>query len=458
MFKKSLLALAITGFAGAAAAATIPQAVTTFSSEGVANEVTIDANDFGDVVAVVALNNGYGIGDQIVFTFPNDTFDISTAASVTQDDSTLTFAAPAYSAGNTVSFTITGIGGALATDVVEIGDKFTLDGVILEGANLAGGGTVTASFKAVSSVNGTDYEAVTATVADTAAQIGVTIASGDVFAGVVDVNATRKLFVANAPTTTTTDELTVTGADAGGVLPATVNSTVYTLNGDFSFTDTDGDGTPNYGVTVSNATNEAIAADMQSITWTSTAGLAAHVVVITASNAGTPTTIPVQSFTVDTVASYDANTPNAGGVDSTKAISNAAGSWTLNGSSFTVPYMPYGANTKPILSITNTGSLSGEILISYMTETSTAWVEYDTNGLTSATGITNLKDTIDGIIAEIVAGDATATSGKLSLQVTVNAPDSAVSAFAAFKVQNANGESRVAIGTYGDLGTTKNNY
>lgn len=446
MFKKSLIALALTSFVGAASAATIPQGITSFSAEGVANEATIDANDFGDVVAVSAIVNGYQVGDQLVFTFPNDVLDTSTAATIAVGGTgtpVLGFSTPDYNNGNSVSFTITSV-----TTAMIVGSTATLDGIILEGANLAGGGTVVADFKVISSVNDSDYETVSEVVANTASQYAVT-ATG--FSGVVDVNETRKLFVADAPTTTTTDTLVVTAVETGLVKDAVETIVAYTLGGDFSFMDTDGDGTADYTVTVDNATDEAIATDFQSITWTASgAASATHTVVITASNAGTPTAIPVQTFTVDSVVTY--NTATAGASVSTEETAMSGGEWALNGSSFTVPYMPYGGNTKPILSLTNTGSLAGEVLVSYMTETGSAWVEFDTAGLMSNTGVTNLAGTIDGIVAEIVAADPTATSGKLALQVTVNAPDTAISGYAAFKVVNEAGESRVSIGAYGEHG------
>ena len=461
MFKKTLLALAITGFAGVASAATIPQLPSAFSAEGVVNETSIPIVDFGNVEVVVGLDNGYGVGDQVVFEFSNDVFDISTTASVTAGNGTgtnvsMTFEPPVYSNGNTVSFTISTV-----TSAANIGNTLTLEGVVLEGSNLAGGGTITSSFNAVSSVNGSAYEEVTGTVANTADQFGVTIIAADRFSGVVDVNNDRQLFVATSPTTTTTDELTVTATEDMVASSATLNSVTYTLNGDFSFMDTDSDGSPDYGILVDNATDEAIATDLQSITWTSTSGAAAHVVTITASNAGTPTDIPVQTYTVDTTFSYDAATPNAGDIDSTLAVTNDAGEWTLNGSNFTVPYMPFGDNTFPILNVQHTGSLAGEILVSYMLEgSSDGWVSLEMNGTLIQPGLTNLKVSVIDAITAAVLADTGDTNGKVAIDVTISAPTSSISAFAGFKVKHPTtlSESRIAIGTFGDLGTTKNNF
>lgn len=64
---------------------------------------------------------------------------------------------------------------------------------------------------------------------------------------------------------------------------------------------------------------------------------------------------------------------------------------------------------------------------------------------------------MDAIAADILA-ETGATSGKVAVRVTINAPEAAISAYAAFKVSNAAGESRVAVGTFGDLGTIKNNF
>lgn len=456
MFKKTLLALAITGFAGAASAATIPQLSDKVSAEGVANETTITASD---VVVLAGIANGYGEGDVVTFTFPNDVFDISTDATLVaaQDAGpagaapVVVFSSPTYTNANTVSFTIDTV-----TDPILLADTLTLSGVVFEADNAVAGGDIDVSFAVTSSVNGSDYEAVSATILESMSQFDVEVTAGDEFSGVVDVNQARKLFVNNAPTTTTTDELVVTSSDDSGsvTMDATLGSISYTLNGDFSFMDTDGDGTPDYGVTVSGTSDEAIAADMQSITWTDdTGGAMAHTVVVTASDAGTPTLIPVQEFTVDTVFSYDPNTAGASEVE--ESHSDAAGEWTLNGSSFTVNYMPFGPNTKPILNIQHTGTLAGELLVNYLVD-GDGWKELDLGGLMIEPGLTSLKTDVMDAIAAAVEADTGATSGKVSLQVTVNAPKASISAFAGFKVSNAAGESRVAIGTYGQLGTDKN--
>lgn len=428
MFKKTLLALAITGFVGSAAASTIAQTAIEYSMEGVANESVLDLDTDvavgagGSVLVAVGINAGYGVGDKIKFTFPNDVFDISTNAALVFAGTvapTPTLSAPVYTGGNTVSFTITALGGGALT--LANAATIELQGVNLEADNLVGGGDIVADFGVVSSVNGTDYEAKSAKIAVAKSELSAKVTAA--FDAVVDVNSTRTLFVESDATDGNTnadkaDKLTITTAAlAGAKLPATVNKVSVTVNGDFSFLDTDADGTADYTFTVSNATDEAVAKDFQSITFSHTA-VAAHELVIDASDFTTPTMIPVQDFTADVTFSYDANTANTGGTDSTADYNLNAGSWTLNGASQSIAFLPFGSDYAQSITVTNTSSLSGEITVDLTANGMTYTKVLDTAA--AADSVTNISLEVAAFAAESGITD------NAQIQVVVNAPTNSV--------------------------------
>ncbi|RJE76914.1 hypothetical protein BGP78_10960 [Pseudoalteromonas sp. MSK9-3] len=421
MFKKTLLALAITGFAGVASAATINDggASVKISQEGSVNEAMFT---LAPVVVRAGIANGYSVGDKLVFTFTNDKFDISTAATLVEaqkdgavaGDSTpdLTFSGPAYSDGNTVTFTVTA-----QTVAMAVGDKLTLGGIKLEKANLLAGGKVNVDFKVISSVNNSDYEAKSATIVEVANQIESKVTTK--FDAVVDVNAERKLFV-EANSTKVLDILTVeTTDDAAVTLGADVNKVSYTVYGDFSFVDTNNDGTADYAMTVTNATDEAFAKDFQSITFSHTAG-ASHDVSVTATATATPTLIPVQTFTVDATVSYDPETENTGGTDSTEKVSGLdAGEWKLNGASGSIAFLPFGSEYARSVTVSNTSTLEGEVTIDLIAGNKTYTKTIATKA--AAQSVTNISADINAFAAE------SGITGNASVKVVVNAPDTSVS-------------------------------
>lgn len=120
-----------------------------------------------------------------------------------------------------------------------------------------------------------------------------------------------------------------------------------------------------------------------------------------------------------------------------------SGSWTLNGSTVTIPYVPFGDNTQVITRLTNTGVKSGALSGRYMVEgVDSAWKDLGTLG-TVAPGVTNIAD----LIVNAVKAKSGKTSGKFAVELTTNVPAGDVSVFAAYKVKSE--QDRGFIGTYG---------
>jgi hypothetical protein len=428
MFKKTLLALALASVAASATAATITTAPVTYSAEGIVNELLFDvtADTYAPVVAL-GISNGYQIGDKVVFTFTNDTFDISSSAALVQAGTvapTATFGAPVYSNGNTVSFTINALGGGDLT-LANLA-TLTLNGIVLTKTNLLAGGSVNVDYKVISSVNGTDYEAKSAKIAEAKTELSASVTTK--LDGVIDVNALRTVFAAGNLPDLNNDAMVITPVDAGYVKSATVTKTVYTVNGDFSFMDTDSDGTADYAVTVTGGTSitaQAFATDFQSLTFTDTG--VATAVNLNFEATDSTTVIPAQAYTAKAVVSY---TPATGAATSKTFDAMAAGSWTLNGASAQIPYMPYAATIDQIIYVTNTSKLDGEVEVVVTAEDGT---KYNLGQIAVAKpGVTKLS----GLIKTALAAQGF-TTGKTSIEVIVNAPNTSVTVYAAYNVGGA---------------------
>jgi hypothetical protein len=479
MFKKTLVALAISSVSvGAFAAADInTNTVTrTVSQQGAVNASAIQS----DVISVT-LNAEYAVGDILTFTFAGADVDVTTApaslsATLVDANDNMTLGL-LDSTATTLTYRVTELNyDSLATDTT-IGATVAIaaDTLEFDTADVLASGLVTVSYAARTSTNfnlDTPTAALgTADVLETEGQFSASVTTA--FSETIDVEQDRLAFASGV--LATTDAVVITPvAEAGLAYPAIATSTVYTVKGDWSILDSD-DTTAGVQVQAGAVTIAgggvltSIDANEMVITHTSATVAAQTITVDVESDiggtlAGAFNPLAQQEFTADVEVNYtDHGTSAADGTVTAAAAgtlavaANAdAGEWDLNGSSFTIPYMAFGPNTKPIFSVTNTGTDSGEIFVEYMAEGSTSWTSVDMMGMEIAPGVTNLKVAVMDAIAADILADTGAVKGKVALRVTINAPEAAISGYAAFKVTNANGESRVHVGTYGKLGTVKN--
>ena len=408
MFKKTLLALALTGLAGTAAAATIDNTAVKYSVEGLQFQTEVD---LADVVATVKASTDYQTGDKIVFTFPNDTFAVGTSATLTASAGpTLGAGSAVYSGGNKVSFTLDG-----TTANVTDGVTLTLGGIKLSAANLNAGGKVDVAYEVISAVTNGAYDKASATtVATVAKQLDVK-AGTNVLDAKVDVSNERKEFVGGA----FTDTLEITAVDdtVGVEQDATVTKAVYTINGDFSFLDTDADDKADYSVTATAGT-AAVAKDFQSITVTNTAA-ASSIVTIEATD-GT-TVIPTQAYTVNADVTYTATGAPAA---QTKSFTFSGGSWVLNGYQDTVSFLPFGSQYAQSVTVTNRGSVEGAIT-----------VEITANGEVKSKELTAIaaKSSVTDISKEVAAFAAEiGVNGNAGLKIIVDAPSANITTDAVY--------------------------
>lgn len=487
MFKKTLLALAVLGSANAMAAASV---IETTAAAGVTKPQLISAQGaegntsvaLGDLTVNIDADNlaSYNTLTGFTITLTGATFTAGAAFDVEYveaadgggatggaDDvaSLKVNGAVTYPTSSSAKILVSNAGDKAAIQGAKVADSFVIKGLTVKADSFNVGDKIKAVVSLDSAVPGVSVESMSADITQVINQYVITALTGNAVLGQtggnalkVDVSKKRLSWNDGTNTPVSADEV-IASVDAKVIdllaADASSDTVKFTVNTSLGFLDADGKagidagavttatGTPtilagNAGVSESKAIAatyfDGVAAEPLTETFTFTVDGKTHV-------------IPAQSATVDATFGYK----TAANVAKVYTGSTSAGSWVLNGSSFTVPYMPFGPNTKAILNVTHTGSLDGELFVDYLLEDSSTWVALPLSGQIIKPGITNLKETVVDAI-EAIHGKA----GKVSLRVTINAPEDDISAFAGFKVANATGESRVAVGTYGQLGTKKN--
>jgi len=445
MFKKTLLALAITGFAGSAlAAADIKTGselnAVEFSIEGSASKVNILAGD-----VEVVLGAEYSVGDILTFTFVGGAADITTVPS---NYTTNGVAAGSVTVGllNATASTLTYRVTEIVSGGTTIGETVVLSGLEFTRASVVAGSTVVATYAAATSTNqaiDTSSTTSSATIIEATSQFTIA-ASPTLFDAVVDVEAQRLAF--EGPSTTDLAAFT-TVSDGALTYPATAIDFDVSLAGNFSFLDEDAD-TAGIQITAGQVLPAPTTITDSAITWDAVA-VGAHNITIKTDKATDVT--PTQKFYYAVTANFtDHGTAEAAGTGATAgtkavATNSALGEWTLNGSVVEIPYMPFGPNTQPIIYHTNDGSQSGDITMRYMVEgVDTSYQDAGTLVSQAGPGVRNLLSLVNA--AMLAEGYNSATTGfKVALEITTNVPADDVKVTAAAKVTTSDSD-RLSIG------------
>jgi hypothetical protein len=427
---------------------------------------------------------GYRLEDTIIITVTGGTIDeLASAsadlASTATAETTFDFAG---FVGNTVRFTVGAIsGGATAGPAREIaaltGLKVTPD---------SGVNDISISAKTVATTSLTSDESaskVTTTLQNQFTGSVVYLADG-----IIDVATDRQKFeattgaedssganetdildtlalkvvqntsVGNLEIQTAT--LEVTGEDfswieSANVVPATAISSTEILTNFSLETFTDAAlTTPVAGTAADSFTKAVVNSDYTKVTFT--IGTGSDTLLDTYHKIGfkldsNDETLVAQSYKASLTANDDGTGAGEAG-SAVVATEVSVGSWTLNGSVVTIPYMPFDDNTAVILRHTNTGKQTGDITVRYMIEgVDSDWQELSTAVATSSKGLMDIRDDVfrDGIIAE-----SGVTSGKVTVEITTNVPSDDVTVFAGFKVRDE--KDRGIVGTFGALGSAQN--
>ena len=436
VFKKTLVAATVLAFAGAAQAATI--------SAGTEHEVTSQylsstganhtfANDFA-----VTLGAEYIVNDTITLTFSQPL-----AAAVTADIVVAKIDGAGNASKKGVTFSVIS-GGAIGdktvtyrlTTVVDGGGAgapgFT-NGVVLplptfqiKKADLASGATVAFAAK---TNTGLDLDtsggnARTRSLAKVIKQFTVVAPS---VTKTIDVEADRKSFTAAGVSAVFNTATEVTGGVKFARPVAGAAVVKHTLTGDFSWV-VDNDTTtaglqPKANVfTITNCTTPVATYSATAVTLTCD-NLAANTTIaidVEANKVGVAASavplLPAGSFTATSEVTF------TGPAGSEKVQDNvSAGSWTLNGSQVTVPYMvhQYGKFSS-ILNVQNNGNKEGAISIDVWAEDGTVVATNLTAGTSKKGSVVSVaKAAVDALIAK---GYDLSKTTKYSVRIITNVP------------------------------------
>jgi hypothetical protein len=443
MFKKTLLALAIAGVAFNAAATlgldaggsgTGSSNAQLVSAEGGANSAAVSPTDV-TFTATGTLTN-YASINKIRLTIAGGTLTPATTAgiatSIAGGTGTPNLAA---TAGAVVTFPSTNVieielAAADATDIANIApnDTFVISGLNIDPTGSFSTATsISYTMEILSNVGGAVIDSGTGIVLDGVAQFDAAITAVNQLDGEVDVGDGRFTFATNGTLIdgTTADDssdsviINVTSATVDHLAASAVGNPIsYVVNGAFAYLDADADGDAD-GVTSTTGT-PVVAADFSTVTETTgnIAGgnfdgdsLDATFEAFAFSTDGTTQLIQAQSFTADVSFTY---APAAGSAATFTENVNA-GSFTLNGASSYISFLPFGSDFTQSITITNTGTVDGSITVDLVG-----------NGLTVSETLTAtaVGRSVTQIAAEVNAlVVANALGDSVSVNITVNSPD-----------------------------------
>lgn len=423
MFKKSLLALALTSAAlsGVANAATISSGTSVaVSLEGNQN-VNLGASALAPASLTTALTTTIGtayiINDVVTFTVSGAEFLTTGAgAAPTLVGGAATYNFIDYSDANTVRFR------------VAAADAVAGNGIVLAGWSLKTGSAVDkskVSFKSTalssnSTIGAYDTTAVGSTSFNFAKQLTTTITKLN---GQVSTGKGRAQFTSTS-TSADNDVLTIANTDGAGVNALTIAKAVHVITGDYSWmmdydvvaNGGDLDGILDAGelaaaVTTVGCTSAVATMNtaLTALTITDTGAIAASC-AIALNNVGYAAGGSVikapQSFTM--TSTYTDATANA------ITASASAGAFSLDGSSTDIAFLPFGTDYAQSITVTNDGSVVGAITVTI----TAGGMAYDTVLVATAAA-----KTVTNISAEVAAfAAASGVTGDAAINVTTNAP------------------------------------
>ena len=436
LFKSTLLATAVAVTCGTAVAGTVSVTKQVHSSEGLTG---VTANQTSNAISYT-LAAAYQEGDRITFTFPAGSL-VSGGFATQINVSAVNSATPANaiaglalgllnSDANSVTYRVTSItqpndGGSPATtytDRTTIGAVLPL-GTVQYTADAIRSGSVTVTVNSVTAAGDVldTSGTLTATVAEAKTQFG-SASVGTGFDAVIDVSQMRQAFVGGA-----SDSLAWTISEVnttGWLNVATVNATsgtVVNLYGEAGSMAnvTAAQWSTGAGTRTFTADSARLAVAYNGMTTNDT-------ITFTPLTGTSATVIEAQDFSADFTYNYTSAGSQAG--VATVGSNVSAGSWTLNGATVNIPYMPYGPTASQVVYISNAGSQAGDISVTAFDNNGN---EFDLGviGTANPNTVTKVAPLINNAL--VAAGFA---GNQASITVTVNAPEDDITVHASFNI------------------------
>lgn len=312
--------------------------------------------------------------------------------------------------------------------VVDFGAGVKVSGTAV--SNLAAGESIDLASTS-KTTSGFTFDSATEELAKVEDQINnlSTVAASN-FDATIDVTRMREVFVDADGNEELTDSLVVNHAQKDASFSSwknlvTEGEVTVEINGKFD------------GLTASQftsaATKTAISDEKVTLTYPST--FTTDTITFTSGGQGSGVSLERQEFTVSGTQEYTI-TGDATTYEESLGTAIPAGEWKLNGANVNLPYVPYDNLQKPmaeralqqIIYVTNHGSQAGDIFVTAIDESGTTILN---NVMIATIGAKEMKKVAGLITAELVA--AGFDNGKLSIDVTVNAPNEDISVYAAYK-------------------------
>jgi len=364
MLKKSLLAISLAAAVGTVNAGTLDAGGTvttgtkpqTISTQSGATVVALDPISM-TIASTATVRDNYKTLDKIKVTVSGATLSAASNASLSTSGAVYDAATTpvlTYPDANTILFDVASPANAPAA-----ASSITLSGVSLA---LTAGQSVTMTVEAISTV--------AAVVIDSAN--GAVLNFADEFAAKAGANKANAVISFDRVTfsgpighSTSADVIDVALTDAPlnhSDVTASGFVTTVKLNGDFSYLDLDGDGTigeTGEGSISASGGTLAVAKDLKSATITSTS-VGTKAFTVTLPTASKKVQVPAQAYTADATVAF---TNAAGKAGSVVTSGIAAGSWTLDGTTEALQFMPFGSQYANSVTVTNTSTIAGDIMV-----------------------------------------------------------------------------------------------
>jgi len=308
----------------------------------------------------------------------------------------------------------------------------------------------------------------TATPFDNDATSGVTIASvveqytvtlTSAFDGEIDVSTGRLTFAAGANTSSAVlgsgDRVAFSIAnESGAVAAATAGSLSVSITAPsgWAFLDTDGNGVIDTAVASTGAIDgvgpASLAGDVTLSSSTvlrytsNTLNGGSHIITVgrkTTANAGT-------AFEAQTFSSTGVSVA-AGSAAAAVVSALNPGTWTLNGTTVQVPYMPYGSSIDQVIRVNNRSTQSAGVTVQARNAAGTLCAATTLSGVTiAANQVKDIAADVKTYVNNCFSAAADAPNHRVSLSITTNLPSAQTEVYTGFNVNSTTtGPSRVTV-------------
>lgn len=460
-----LVAVAVAASCGYASAATVSAAaVDRISKQGAASAAAVSATSMTLLDAAVQLNGSYAANDEMTLTLSGSgqfgNLTPATQSKVVCNSGALGTFTLAFLSRSSAT-TITYFAETTATTST-VGSRCTFSSLgILNSSLTTTGGNVqlTVSSKKAGTATPFDNDQTTAaTIASVIEQY--TVARVSAFDGEIDVSTGRLSFTNGTGDTATAD---VAGSrdslafsianESGATTAATAGSisVAITAPSGWAFLDTDGNGVIDTAATRTGAITATNGTLAGSVTLSSATVLtynsntladSTHTITVgrrTTANSGTA----FESQTFSSTGVSIAAGSGAGAV----AAALIPGTWTLNGTTVQVPYMPFGSSIDQVIRVSNRSTQTAGVTVQARNAAGTLCAATTLSGVTvEANQVKDIAAQVKDYVNTCFSSAADAPNHRVSLSITTNLPSAQTEVYTGFTVNSTTtGPSRVTV-------------